>query len=123
MPTITEYIEMSNAELMELYHCRNGDGESAGSDPGGNPSEQSVTDAVAAEGWDVVRDISDRPDVETLLARDGDALYIVSDVNGPWAIQLTFADGEDRLDARPVEHTYTFWTDDGDQDDIEANSL
>ena len=99
--TITEYIEMSDADLKALYdqRRRNADGEAIGSDPAGMPSKQSVADAVQAEGWEVVRDISDRPDVATLLTRDGDTLYIVSDVEGPWAIQLTYADGSDRLDA------------------------
>ena len=97
--TITEYIEMDNSDLLALYdeRRRNADGEAAGSDPAGMPSKQSVADAVAAEGWDVVRDLSNRPDVDTLLARDGDTLYIVSDVEGPWAIRLTYADGSDRL--------------------------
>lgn len=97
--TTTEYIEMSNSDLLALYDTRrrDADGEAAGSAPAGMESKESVSDAVAHEGWDVVRDLSDRPDVETLLARDGDTLYIVSDVHGPWAIQLTFADGSDRL--------------------------
>lgn len=97
--TTTEYIEMSNSDLKALYdqRRRNADGEAAGSEPAGIPGKQSVADAVESEGWDVVRDISDRPDVDTLLARDGDALYIVSDVEGPWAIQLTYTDGSDRL--------------------------
>lgn len=91
---IDRYIAMRDADLIELYQQRrgNGDGESAGGD-----AKASVADAVEDEGWEVVRDISERPDVTTLLARDGDALYIVSDIEGAWAIQLTYSDGEDRL--------------------------
>lgn len=98
--TLAEYIKMSDSELLALYdqRRRNADGETCGNDQEGMiASEQGVYGAVEAEGWDLVRNIDDRSDIDTLLVRDGDTLYIVSDVNGPWAIQLTFADGSDRL--------------------------
>ena len=91
--TTTEYIAMSDCDLRALYDLRrrNGDGDVCGD------GDQAIAAVIAGEGWDAVRDISDRPDVQMWLALDGDACYIVGDVYGPWAIQLTYADGSDRL--------------------------
>ena len=99
---------MSDVRLLSIYDKQrsNGDGETIGEtkdrDPNGgsNPSDETVEHALMWEGWDLVRDISDRPDVTTVLAGEGEALWIVSDVYGPWAIQLTNPVGEDLFDGR-----------------------
>ena len=79
--------DSTDEELMACYESnrRNGNGEAIG-EVGQSPSE-----AVKSEGWTLVRAIlkgTNCPGTPVLAKDAADRIWVVNDLDGPWAIQV-----------------------------------
>ena len=80
-------INSTDAELMAAYetHRRNANGEAIGHE------KDTPTEAVEREGWTVLRTIyggTNHPGSPVLANDAAGRLWVVNDIDGPWAIQL-----------------------------------
>lgn len=83
--TIT--IHSTDEDLMEVYeaHRRNANGEAAGNEA------DSPAEAAEREGWTVIRTIvsgTNHPGCPVLAQDSADRLWVINDLDGPWAIQV-----------------------------------
>ena len=79
--------DSTDEELMACYESnrRNGNGEAIGE------VSQSPSEAVKSEGWTLVRAIlkgTNCPGTPVLAKDAADRIWVVNDLDGPWAIQV-----------------------------------
>lgn len=80
-------INSTDKDLMAAYeaHRRNGNGEAAGKD------SDTCAEAAEREGWTVIRHIyagTKQPGKPVLAQAPLGDLWVVNDLDGPWAIQI-----------------------------------
>lgn len=81
-------INSTDEELMAAYetHRRNGNGEQAGKD------DDTCAEAAEREGWTIMRHIyagTNQPGTPVLAQTLLGDLWVVNDLDGPWAIQVS----------------------------------
>jgi hypothetical protein len=82
--------QSTGADLMAAYetHRRNANGEAIGA------ANDTPAEAVEREGWTVLRAIcggTNCPGTPVLAQDEAERLWVVNDVEGPWAIQVAEA--------------------------------
>lgn len=88
MENNTVTAQSTDLELMDAYESfrRQACGEAIGE------VKQTPADAVTSEGWEVLRTIyagTNQPGTPVLAKDAADRLWIVNDLDGPWAIQVS----------------------------------
>lgn len=85
-------LDNTDAELLAAYEVGNNAGNGIGI---GEGDEENLTDAIAVEKWTYVRMLTDCSTGwgEAVLAKDeDDDLFVICNINGPWAVQVDAAE-------------------------------
>jgi hypothetical protein len=80
-------VDSTDVELIQAYHV----GNDAGYGVACGYENHSPRDAAEWEGWTVIRSIyggTNEPGIPVLATDSAGRLYVVCNVNGPWAVMV-----------------------------------